>query len=235
MADNPFAKSPRHQRAEPPFYIQTPRQMHNWRQEHFEQIATVLEKFSNVSELADYIEYLRLLNLGLRKEALKHIEDLLSTLRAVPVPRQRQIASHLCREARYDSHSGLLPHPLRARFIDPVMHDWKRAEPSNPEPFRWTCILDDLVRAVDLDPTCSETRCRMIAKILYFVGYAAHELPYAYCGDDLDEDRRLLRRARQEAELITDEKVRLEFLKSITEEDQLLSDYEKRMRDERGF
>jgi len=192
-------------------------------------------QISCIPDLADYVAYLRLLERGLRKEGLKHIEDFLSTVRSLPQDRQRQIASLLCRAAKYDNHSGLLPHPVRARFIDPLMHDWKRTEPGNPEPFRWTAVLDDLIRAVDLDPICDETRRRLIVKILGFVDYATHELPYAYCGDDLDEDRDLLRRARREAGLLPDEKARLEYLRAIAEEEQLLEDYEKKLRDERGY
>ncbi|MGZ8938682.1 MAG: hypothetical protein ACXW32_05665 [Limisphaerales bacterium] len=210
--------------------------MYYWRQQEFEQNAALQKRLASTPELIDYGEYLRLIERGLRKQALKHIEDFLSTACALPIPRQREIASLLCREVSTDSiGNGLLPHPVRARFIDPVIRDWKSAEPQNPEPFRWTGLLDDLFHALQLDPSCEQTRRRLILRMLGSIDFATHELPSAYLGNDINPDLELLRLAIGEAGKIDDREVRLRYLHMIQEEVQLLEDYRKRTHDDRGF
>src|SRR4051812_26647293 len=66
---------------------------------------------------------------------------------------------------------------LQRRFIKPTIHAWKEAEPTEPEPFRWSGILDDLIHTIELDPACDDTRRRLILKIVGNVGFSTHELP----------------------------------------------------------
>ncbi len=201
--------------------------MHYWRQDSFDTLDHLQKRFAAIPELSDYVRYIELLGQGLRKEALKHIEDLVSTLRALPADRQRHFASLLCRETEAESGHRLLPDPLSRRFIQPVIEEWKRSEPVNPEPFRWTGILDDLIRAVQLDPSCDLTRRRLIMRILGFVGFSTHELPAGYLGV-VEDDKDLLRAAKREAELLRDGDLREKYLRLIEEEKQEIEEYEKR-------
>lgn len=191
--------------------------MHYWRKDSFDKLASLKERLAKIPELSDYVAYTELLTKGLRKEALKHIEDLLSTLRALPKERQRVLASLLCRETENETGHRLLPDPLRRRFIIPVIDDWKSAEPSNPEPFRWTGILNDLIRAVELDSSCDHTRRRLILRILGYVGCRPHELPSSYLGA-IEDDYDLLRIAAREALSLRDEKLRAGYLRLIEDE-----------------
>lgn len=201
--------------------------MHHWRKASFDKLASLKERLAGVPELSDYVSYTELLARGLRKEALKHIEDLLSTLRALPHERQRSLASLLCRETEGETGHRLLPEPLRRRFIVPVIDAWKSAEPSNPEPFRWTSALNDLIRAVELDPSCDHTRRRLILKILGFVGCSTHELPTGYLGV-VEDDYDLLRVAQREAQLLRDAKLRETYRLLIADEKKELDEHEKR-------
>jgi hypothetical protein len=201
--------------------------MHYWRQHSFETLEHLDKRLAEIPELTEYVRYIELLAQGLRKEALKHIEDLISTLRALPADRQRHFASLLCRETQAESGHRLLPDPLSRRFILPVIEEWKRVEPGNPEPLRWTGLLNDLIRAVELDPSCDQTRGRLIFKILGFVGYSTHELPAGYLGV-VEDDKGLLRVAKREAELLRDGDRRQYYLRVIEDEYKEIEEYERR-------
>jgi hypothetical protein len=201
--------------------------MYYWRQTSFDTLEHIQKRFAGIPELSDYVRYIELLAKGLRKEALKHIEDLVSTLHALPEDQQRHFASLLCRETEDETGHRLLPDPLSRRFIQPVIEEWKRVEPGNPEPLRWTGILDDLIRAVQLDPSCDLTRRRLILRILGFVGYSTHELPSGYLGV-VEDDKDLLRVAKREAELLVDGELRQKYLRLVEGEKQEIEEYEKR-------
>lgn len=198
--------------------------MHYWRKDSFENLSLLKQRVAEVPELQDYHRYIDLLSRGLRKDALKHIEDLLSILRTLPKLRQQFLASFLCRETQIQSSHKLLPEPLYRRFVVPVIEEWKSVEPSNPEPLRWTGNMDDLIRAVELDPTCDQTRRRLILRILGFVGMSTHELPAGYLGE-VENDYDLLRVAKREAQLLRDANLRDKYLRLIEEEKMEIDEY----------
>jgi hypothetical protein len=200
--------------------------MQYWRKDSFEKLDSFKQRLGEVPDLADYLCYVDLLSRGLRKQALKHIEDLISTLRALPKDRQQFFASFLCRENEIHISHRLLPEPLHRRFIHPIVEDWKRTEPGNPEPLRWTGNLDDLVRAVELDPSCDQTRRRLILRILGFVGISTHELPAGYLGN-VENDYDLLRIAKREAQLLHDADLQEKYLQLIQDEQTEIDEYLK--------
>jgi hypothetical protein len=201
--------------------------MHFWRKDSFDRLETIKQRLTGIPELADYLAYVEFLGRGLRRDALKHIEDLLSTLRSLPKERQRYLASFLCRQTEGETGHRLLPEPLNRRFITPVIAEWKTAEPENPEPLRWTGALNDLIRAVEIEPSCDHSRRRLILRILGFVGYSTHELPLGYLGV-VEDDYGLLRVAKREAGLLRDSELRETYLRLIDDEKKEIEAYEKK-------
>ena len=198
--------------------------MHYWRQDSFEKLDGLKQRLGAFPELTAYINYTQLLGNGLRKDALKCIDDLLLTLCALPVERQRCIASLLFREGAYEPGHRLLPYPLEKQFLIPVIEEWKIAEPSNAEPFRWTGTLEDLIHAVELDPSCDETRRRLILRILGFIGFSTHELPAGYLGV-VEDDYDLLRVAQREADRMQDSALREKYSALIADEKREIDEY----------
>jgi hypothetical protein len=201
-----------------------PKEMLYWRRDSFEKLSKLQELLAEHPELAQFIEYLKGLEQGLRQEALGHIEPLITSLRELDPRRQRELASILCRETEVSFGHKLIPHALEAKFIVPVIHEWIESEPDAAEPLRWTGELKDLKRAVELDPTCDHTRWRLVMCILGHVGFSTHELPQGYLGDvETDEDLLIL--AGREAQKLTDDETRAKCLVLIREEQKEIDGY----------
>ena len=178
------------------------------------------------SELAQYVAYLSCLEHGLRRQALDHIDPLLQGLKALDVARQRELASILCRETEVSRGHKLIPHPLQTKFIGPVLRNWIESDPDAAEPRRWTHDLEDLKRAVELDPSCDHTRWRLIMRILRHVAFSTHELPQGYLGDvETDEDLLIL--VGREAQKLNDGETRAKCLELIREEQRGIDAYKQ--------
>ncbi len=188
--------------------------MFYWRKDSFEKLATLQELLAQHPELTEYCEYLRLLDRGLRRDALARLPLLLQALAAPDSSRRRAIASLLLRVTEHEPGHRLMPQPLLVGFIEPTLAEWRSACPQDPEPFRWSKSIDDLAFALSLDPGCDYTRRKLVLRILGHVGYAAHELPAGYLGEAQD-DLELLRFARQEASLLQDVDARAKYLDMI--------------------
>ena len=198
--------------------------MHYWRKDSFEILRTLQDRLGTVPELQDYCSYLSLLEQGRRKEALGLLPPLIAGLRSLGIERQRELAGLLCREAEQSPGHKLIPHPLQAEFIDPVIREWLASDPDAAEPHRWTGELEDLVRAVELDSSCDLTRWRMILRILNLVGYSTHELPHGYLGD-IESDEDLLILAGREAAKLAEEEKRERCLEAIQSEWEAIQAY----------
>lgn len=197
-----------------------------WRESSFKKLNTLQERLAEHSELAHYVEYLNLLDRGLRREALQHIEQLIAHLKKLDVAERRRLVSILCWETEVSSGHKLMPHPLKTGFVEPVIKDWIKNDPGAVEPLRWTGELDDLIRAVELDPACDYTRRRLIMRILSDVSFSTHELPAGYLGDvEADEDLLIL--AGREAQKLIDDEVRTKCLNLIREEHEEIHAYKR--------
>lgn len=188
--------------------------MFYWRKDSFEKLRSLQERLALHTELAEYCEYLRLLDSGLRRDALARLPALLQTLATADSCRRRDLASLLLRVTEHEPGHRLMPQPLLAGFIEPTLADWKSACPQDPEPLRWSKSIDDLALALSLDPACDYTRRKLVLRILGHVGYAAHELPAGYLGDARN-DLELIRLAREQACLLQDAEARAKYLEMI--------------------
>jgi hypothetical protein len=191
-----------------------PKEMLYWRKDSFEKLATIQDRIAEHPELAHYVGYLNNIEQGLRRQALAHIEPLIGTLQQLDIPRKRELATILCRETEISTGHRLIPHPLQAEFIQPVIRDWLESDPDAAEPRRWTGDLEDLKRAVELDSSCDHTRWHLIIRILAHVGFSTHELPAGYLGD-VDTDEGLLILAGREAQRLIDDEARAKCLDLI--------------------
>ncbi len=200
--------------------------MHYWRQDSFDGLESLFSEIKDDPRLSYYANYIDLLNKGLRREALKNIEDFLSLARAWDVKDQRKVVSFLCRVSDSEPIGHrYVPFPIWKRLIKPILADWIAEIPKDPEPLRWTGELDDLRTSLRLDPTCDRTRYRWIQGVLRGVQYATHELPTGYLGN-IEEDLTALRDIETEARKIADPEKQAVLIEIINEERALIEDYQ---------
>ena len=199
--------------------------MHYWRKDSFENLQALISEMENRQNFECYISYLALLDKGLRKEALKEIEDFLSLSCALDTQKRRDMTSFLYRVgASGNLGHTVVPYPVIRRFLDPTIQDWLKEEPNNPEPLRWTGNKEDLQRSIELDPSCDETRQRLAWEIINSVRYDTHELPRFYIGDPL-LDLHDLKQAKEIVSPITDEGVRSQLLRIVNTEEQAIREH----------
>jgi hypothetical protein len=76
----------------------------------------------------------------------------------------------------------------------PTLVEWRRKEPTNPEPHFWLALYDhnehparNLREAIRLDPDYGPARLALAQHILKYIEYNQHELPSGYLGDPADD------------------------------------------------
>lgn len=199
--------------------------MHYWRKASFENLRTLISEMEDQPNFESYAAYLALLEKGLRKEALKEIEDFLSLSCALDVAKRREMTSFLYRvEVSEKIGHTLVPFPVIRRFLDPTIRDWIAEEPENPEPLRWTGKREDLQRSIELDPFCDETRSRLAWEIINDVRYDTHELPGFYIGDPL-LDLNALNQTKEIVSPISDVERRTQLLTIIEAEATVIKEH----------
>lgn len=146
-----------------------------------------------------YAAYCRARAMGLRADALAHLEAFLEGALQWPYPDRRAFVSWLCeRKQRVSITDKDLPFPLFTLLVRPTLEEWAWVESRDPRPHRWlgmflrfgrTSREDDeraeaeLRIAVDLDPEEQPARVQRAHDILAHLEDSAHELPEFYLGD----------------------------------------------------
>lgn len=200
--------------------------MHYWRKDSFDGLESLYPEIKDHPRLSEYACYIDLLGKGLRKEALKHIEDFLSLSRAWDKPAQREVTSFLCRVAHSEPIGHrYVPQPVWKRLIEPTLKEWIESSPEDPEPLRWTGEFEDLKKSLRLDPNCDQTRYRLVHHILRGIQYDTHELPYGFLGV-VEEDLKLLDEAEEEAQRLSDPEKKENLLRIVKEERSEIQKYQ---------
>lgn len=138
----------------------------------------------------NYAEYCRLRERGLRKEALLRLDAFITALAPAPFERRLPFVRWVLLEATREDHpiqgSLLLPHPLFERLVVPTLREWAERETQAAEPEFWLGhtlnSTEHYRRAVALDPSHDAARACLAHRLLGFVAYSMHELPWGYLG-----------------------------------------------------
>lgn len=199
--------------------------MYYWRKDSFDGLENLYSEIKDDPKLSDYACYIDLVSKGLRKEALRHIEDFLSISCSWDIAQKREVVSFLCRVSHFGPMGHrYVPQPIWKRLIEPTIKEWIKSHPEDPEPLRWTGEIEDLRASLKLDPTCDETRYRLVHQILRGIQFDTHELPYGFLGI-VEEDLKLLEEAELEAQRISDLTKKENLLRIVDEERSLIEKY----------
>ena len=186
--------------------------MFYWRKRSFERLDTLYSEIKEDPLLKEYANYLIYLSKGLRDKALKHVWKFIDTFETLQVGQQREIASFLCRIANANQFGHrFVPQPIQ-KIIQPVLQEWIKDEPGNPEPYRWTGDSGDLRKSLHLDPNCDDTRLRYVHQLLSKVSENHHDF------NNVKKDLKLLNTAELEVNKIK-AKLKREGLYQIIQEE----------------
>jgi hypothetical protein len=158
---------------------------HYWNRANFEGLASLSAALRADSRLERLAAYCDLREKGQRREAFTELDGFLSEAAAWDVPVQRALAVRVL-DAHWkapDVHQ-FFTDPLRKRFVEPVLEEWRAADANDPLPVRHLALLrrdralfDEALR---LNPQDDVIRAALAGMLLGFVDHATHHLVEGY-------------------------------------------------------
>jgi len=179
------------------------------------QLAQVLQE----PEWTDYTHYLTLRGKGLRKPALKKLNEFMRDAQTWAFTDRWHFTSSLLHALRcFQTRSIPLPQPLVKQVLRPTLLEARNAFPKDPHPPYWLAMegiyswsSDQafnqqevwLKEAIARDPTFQAPRLTLVNNILSSVAWHQHELPWGYLGVPAEDLQALyeVKSLLQEAEL----------------------------------
>lgn len=158
------------------------------RQENFEGLSD-LAKQAEGRGYANFAEYCRLREKGLREAALESIGRFVAELKGRNALQRRELADWLltfCFENPQVYEA--CPMPLKMEVIAPTIEEWIQAEPDNMKALRWSLDERALLVAARSVPREEIAVGRYATVVIQRVDYATHHLPSEYSGQSLDRD-----------------------------------------------
>jgi hypothetical protein len=205
--------------------------MHYWNQRNFEGLREIAEALEADPRLAPLAEYCRQRERGLRREAFDALESFLRASENLPAAEARDACQRILEvHARTPDAHQFLAHPLRVRFVHPVLEAWISEEPESQIALRWLGILrmdaQLLARALALRPDDVPVRRRLADWHLSVVHHATHHLVESQLLGDLAETKRSLATARAVVEAAPDPAPLADLRSEVSEYEALLEDWQ---------
>ena len=131
--------------------------MHYWRKGMFEAMRDAAEAAAGVPEWADYAEYCRLREQGLRQQSLDRLNAFLTDQVGADFERRLAFVRWVMTRVVDASDSDLLiSQPLYHQLIRPTLREWVKRQPLEALPHFWLGMREhnreELRRAIELDP-----------------------------------------------------------------------------------
>jgi hypothetical protein len=154
--------------------------MYYWNKGNFQGLKDIGEEYSLKSGYKDFACFCLLKEKGMKKEAIKAINNFISSVQLRSLKEQREIAEELtilkyCNE---DIHQ-LIPHPLE-RYLLSVFKCWAEEDNESSVPHRWLgYISKDLTnfeRALEKDPNDEISIINLAQANISYVHYQTHHL-----------------------------------------------------------
>lgn len=215
--------------------------------EYSEAIRLIASEAAREPAWHTYARYCRERERGLRKRALRTLENFVGTAEWWPFGARLSFAAWLCAHlerpgwARFD----LTPHPLATRILRPTLVEWTTRDPAAPLPHRWLGMFfgydyyqgpraglaeppgdrkQHLRRAIELDPTEQPARVQLAELLMGDLEYDAHHLPEYYIGE-AEHDGGVAKEAAHLIEGLTDPIDRVRLRAEFAAARQLLEDW----------
>jgi len=154
-------------------------------------IIKTLAKLTN-SNYGLFSEYCDLLNKGLRKEALKHLNSFIELTNNWDYKGRTTFCNFLFSLSQTDNDLDIvLSRNLNEKLIKPTLIEMTLSEPNNYLPFKWYGEYFNntlfLKKAYNLKPEDKSIRILLLNRLENDLSLSTHHLPDTYLGDYLED------------------------------------------------
>ena len=152
-----------------------------WNQSNFEGLTSLAAALRADSRLEHLAAYCELREKGLRRESFAQLDAFLNEAASWDVPVQRLLAVRVL-ETHWNAPQvhQFFTDPLRTRFVERVLEEWRAADANDPIPARYLALLRGdralLDEALRLNPKDADVRAAIARMLLSFVDHATHHL-----------------------------------------------------------
>lgn len=137
----------------------------------------IIESIRQLNFAGPYLEYIELRKIGLNKEAKKAMHDFIGVYLLQPSSVKREFIDLVYRGAYGSDECGLnIPFNLYQEAILPELDAWKKEEPGNPIPYRWSGDLLENKKAVQLNPADPLAIQILCERVINHVSMNQHEI-----------------------------------------------------------
>jgi hypothetical protein len=164
----------------------------SWNQSNFESLTSLAAALRADSRLDHLAAYCELREKGLRREAFAQLDAFLNEAASWDVPVQRLLAVRVL-DTHWNAPQAhqFFADPLRTRFVERVLEEWRAANANDPIPARYLALLRNdralLDEALRLNPKDDDVRAAIARLLLSFVDHATHHLVEGrFIGDEND-------------------------------------------------
>jgi len=182
-----------------------------WRKDSFEGLNKVIKLSKEHSEWNLYSSYCINKEKGLRKIALKELDNFIDLLNSKTLEKRIAFINWI-EERRMNNHEiiDLVPYQLQTKLIDPTLKEWIKEEPNNPIPLRWTNTKESLIKAIELDSDEQISKYRLYHKVIGWIDYNQHELEHYLYIESPKEDKLLLEMLKEKVDGLENSKYAIE-------------------------
>lgn len=178
----------------------------------------------------DYAYYCFSREKGLRKEALKHLDNFLTLTENWTIEQKIEFVKflYLLFENVNQADYGLFPQLLSEKLIKPTLQKWCESEQHDSSPFRWYGkhyhSEEYLFKALDINSADDLARQTILNWWTHNTYHAVHHLPEYYIGDPFDTIQ-LGERIKEQIQLLTTLELRNYWTKELEEDVELVRNY----------
>ncbi len=173
--------------------------MYYWNRDNFKGLKDIGEKYCNIYGYEAFASYCFLKEKGLKKEALKAINEFISSTKCMSIEEQRRIADEIISLSYHnkDIHQ-LISHPLM-QFLLEVFKNWAEEVSEDVIPYRWLGYisndLENYEKALEINPTDEISIIMLVQASLSHIDYQTHHLSETRFIGKIEDARNSLEKA----------------------------------------
>jgi hypothetical protein len=152
-----------------------------WNRDNFDGLTSLTSALRADPRLERLAAYCELREKGLRRQAFAELDGFLTEAASWDAEVQRALAIRVL-DAHWKTPQAhqFLTDPLRKRFLERVLEEWRAADANDPVPARHLALLHGdrslLAEALRLNPKDDAIRAALAGMLLGLVDHAAHHL-----------------------------------------------------------